>query len=39
LENLASLSPRVIIFVIAMAIGMMVGGLLQKRAIAEGPAY
>ena len=31
LGNLASLSPGVIVFVVAMAIGMIGGGLMQKR--------
>ena len=38
LENLASLSPRAIVFVVAMAIGMMVGGLLQRRGTGSEPA-
>jgi len=32
LENLATLSPRVILFVIAMGLGMVVHELLQRRA-------
>jgi uncharacterized membrane protein YedE/YeeE len=32
LENLASLSPRVILFVIAMALGMIVSDVWQKRS-------
>jgi uncharacterized membrane protein YedE/YeeE len=36
LANLASLSPRVIVFVIAMTLGMMVSGLLQKLAMPSG---
>src|SRR5882672_802751 len=38
LENLASLSPRVIVFVIAMALGMIVAGLMQKPTTTEGLA-
>lgn len=37
LENLATLSPRVIVFVIAMAVGMVLNDLWQQRTQAPTP--
>jgi uncharacterized protein len=37
LENLATLSPRVVVFVIAMAIGMILHDFLQKRRLTPAP--
>jgi hypothetical protein len=33
LENLATLSPRVVVFVVAMAVGMVLHDVWQKRRL------
>jgi len=38
LENLATLSPRVIVFVAAMAAGMLAQNMWRKRRRADTPA-